>query len=235
MQVNATPLGSFPASAALASCLRVKRDVTHGLVVAGAEDRELGTLQQRHIVSGLGTSENAAVVLPNAPGTIKMVAAGAIDQWADVYGAAAGKIDNVINGNRIGIALVAATADGDQIEVLRQPGERTRAVEAHTAADTLTAAESGSVHTTVGATGTVIFTLLAAVVGLEFFFRVGAAQELRIDPDGTETIALPSTGVQGAGGKYLTANADGESVHLVCDKAGEWTVYGYTGTWTAEG
>lgn len=234
MQVNASPLGSFPASAALAPYLRVKRDATYGLVVAGAEDRELGTLAHRHIVTGLGASENAAVVLPNAPGTVKMVAADAITQWADVYGAAAGKIDDVINGNRIGIALEAATADGDYIEILRRPAERTRAVEAHTADDTLTVGESGSVHTSVGATDTVVLTLPAAVVGLEYFFRVGAAQELRLDPDGTETIALPSTGVQGAAGKYLTANADGESVHIGCDKAGEWTVYGYTGTWTAQ-
>lgn len=109
-----------------------------------------------------------------------------------------------------------------------------RPVEAHTAGDTLTVAESGSVHTTVGASGTVTLVLPAAVVGLEYFFRVGAAQELRIDPDGTETIALPSTGVQGAAGKYLTANADGESVHLVCTKAGQWSAYGFTGTWTAE-
>jgi hypothetical protein len=47
-------------------------------------------------------------------------------------------------------------------------------------------------------------------------------------------IALPSTGVAGAAGKYLTANADGESVHLMCTKAGTWTAFGFTGTWTAE-
>lgn len=109
-----------------------------------------------------------------------------------------------------------------------------RVVEAHTADDTLTTAESGSVHTSVGASGTITLTLPAAVVGLEYFFRVGAAQQFRIDPNGTETIALPSTGVQGAAGKYLVADADGESVHLLCDKAGQWTCYGFTGTWTAE-
>jgi hypothetical protein len=108
-----------------------------------------------------------------------------------------------------------------------------RPVEAHTADDTLTVEESGSVHTTVGASGTVVFTLPAAVVGLEYFFRVGAAQELRIDPNTTQTIALPSTGVQSAAGAYITANADGETVHILCTKVGEWSVMGYTGTWTA--
>ena len=109
-----------------------------------------------------------------------------------------------------------------------------KVVEAHTTDDTLTVAESGSIHTTVGAAGTVVFTLPAAVTGLEYFFKVGAAQELRIDPDGSETIALPSTGVQGAAGKYLTANAAGETVHIISDADGTWSVYGFTGTWTAE-
>ena len=113
-------------------------------------------------------------------------------------------------------------------------GTVVRTTEAHTAADTLTAAESGSTHTSVGATGAVTLTLPAATVGLEFYFRVGAARELRLDPNGSETIALPSTGVAGAAGKYLTANADGETVRLACTKAGGWSVFGYTGTWTAE-
>jgi len=237
MQVNATPILTFPCSVTLAPYLRVKRDGSNGLAVAGATDIELGTLKNRHIVSGLGASPVAAVVSPNAPGTVKMVAGAAITQWAVVYGAAGGKIDDTPNSNPIGFALEAATADGDYIEVLRlaRVGAEIKTVEAHTAGDTLTTAESGSVHTTVGASGTVTFVMPAAVVGLEYFFRVGAAQELRIDPDGTETCALPSSGVQGAAGKYLTANADGETVHLVCDNAGEWSVYGYTGTWTAEG
>jgi hypothetical protein len=108
-------------------------------------------------------------------------------------------------------------------------------VEAHTADDTLTALESGTTHTTVGAGGTVVLSLPAAVLGLEYSFYVGAAQELRIDPNGTETISLPSTGVPGGAGKYLTANAAGESVHLKCCVAGSWAAFGFTGTWTAEG
>lgn len=109
-----------------------------------------------------------------------------------------------------------------------------RVVEAHTTGDTLTTAESGSIHTNAGAGGAVTLALPAAAVGLEYFFGVRAAQELRIDPDGTETISLPSTGVPGAAGKYLVADAIGETVHLMCVAAGTWAVMGYTGTWTAE-
>ncbi len=107
-------------------------------------------------------------------------------------------------------------------------------VTAHTANKTITAGETGSVFTTFGATGTVTFSLPKAVVGLEYFFQVGAAQELRIDPDGSETISLPSSGVAGAAGKYLTANAAGETVHLFCCEAGTWAAFGFTGTWTAQ-
>jgi len=219
---------AFTAAGAIAQYLRVK-DST-GLAAAGATDRELGTIE----VAALAANDRCAVRLASAQGTCKMVASGAVTAYADVYAAASGKITATVGRIHIGRALEAATADGDVIEVLRCSAPALRTAEAHTADDTLTVAESGSIHTTVGATGTVTFTLPAAVVGLEYFFQVGAAQELRIDPDGTETIALPSTGVQGAAGKYLTANAAGETVHILCTTAGEWSVFGFTGTWTAE-
>lgn len=96
-------------------------------------------------------------------------------------------------------------------------------------------AYSGGVFTNEGASGTAVFALGAAAVGVTLTFVVMAAFELRIDPSGTETIALPSTGAQGAAGKYLTADAVGEWVTLLCVKAGEWAVTGYAGTWAHEG
>lgn len=107
-------------------------------------------------------------------------------------------------------------------------------VEAHTAGDTLTVAESGTAHTNTGASGTITIVLPVATVGLRYIFALGAAQQLRIDPNGTETISLPSTGVAGAAGKYLVADAVGENVELVCFIAGNWSVRCYTGTWTQE-
>ena len=107
-------------------------------------------------------------------------------------------------------------------------------VEAHTANDTLTTAENGTCHTNDGASGAITLTLPPAVKGLRYHFSVEVAQQLRIDPDGTETISLPSSGVPGAAGKYLVADAIGETVHLACFKNGSWRVVGYTGTWTAE-
>lgn len=104
-----------------------------------------------------------------------------------------------------------------------------------TANYTIRVGETGTAFNTDGAAGTVTFTLPAATVGLWYTFRNGSVNALQIDPNGTETIALPSTGVQGAAGKYLqTTGTNGPTVHIVCDKAGQWSVYGYTGTWTAE-
>lgn len=113
-------------------------------------------------------------------------------------------------------------------------GRGPKDVEAHTVNDTLTASESGTAHTNTGAPGVVTLILPAATVGLEFLCGVGAAFELRLDPNGAETISLPSTGIPGVAGKYLAADAIGESVRLVCLKAGNWSVIGHTGTWTAE-
>lgn len=112
-------------------------------------------------------------------------------------------------------------------------GHAPRTVEAATAAYAITAGECGKLFTNEGAAGAIEFSLPEAEVGLHYDFVVKAAQELRIDPDGTETIALP-TGVQQAAGKYITANAVGEFIRMVCVKEGEWTVLGSVGTWEAE-
>lgn len=81
---------------------------------------------------------------------------------------------------------------------------------------------NGALFTNEGAAAAITFALPAATVGQWYAFFVKAAQELRIDPNGTETIALGSTGVQGAAGKYLTSTTVGHSCEIVCVKAGEW-------------
>jgi hypothetical protein len=103
-----------------------------------------------------------------------------------------------------------------------------------TAAYTILAAECGMCFTNDGAGGAVTLTLPVGEEGLHYYFNVRAAQELRIDPNGSETSSLPSNGVPGAAGKYLTANAIGETVHLLFVD-GNWCVLGFTGTWEHEG
>lgn len=112
-------------------------------------------------------------------------------------------------------------------------GRNLRSVEAKTANYTVLAdVDNAKIFTNEGASGAVAFALPAATVGQCFTFVVKATQELRIDPNGTETIALP-TGVQQAAGAYIVADAIGEFIDIVCVKAGEWTPIASVGTWSA--
>ena len=91
-----------------------------------------------------------------------------------------------------------------------------------------------AVFSNTGAAGVVVFALPAATVGQQYSFRIVAAQALRIDPNGTETIALPSTGVQGAAGKYLGSSTAGGTLTCRCDVAGQWSIVSSTAAWAAE-
>lgn len=140
------------------------------------------------------------------------------------YGVVAGVVEDV-------------TTEGVWVNVGVAPLEgvgRKRPVLIDTDGATLTPALSGGVISNLGASAAAVFALPPAVPGLDFTFLVEVAQELRIDPNGTETIALPSSGVQSAAGKYIGADAIGEKVHIVCISAGTWDVEHYSGTWTAE-
>jgi hypothetical protein len=112
-------------------------------------------------------------------------------------------------------------------------GRQVNSVTPHIEDFALAAADNGTRHTNTGAAGAVKCSLPAAVPGLHFGFSVGAAQQLQLDPNGTETISQPSNGVPGAAGKYLWADAVGETVYLECFVAGNWCAIG-TGAWTAE-
>lgn len=106
-----------------------------------------------------------------------------------------------------------------------------RTIEAHTSDDTLTAAESGSVHTNFGASGTVTLTLpTSASEGTQFTFAVQAAQELRVDPG---TAAIRDDSGQTAD-KYKWADGTGECLSLVADSNGDWVTTAKSGIWTEE-
>lgn len=101
---------------ALAAYVRVK--LTAGLlVVAGAGESAIGVT-----IAPSAISAPASVRLLNGYGTALMLAGAAITSGNPVYGLASGKIDDAVAataaGASIGIALEAATADGDVIEVL---------------------------------------------------------------------------------------------------------------------
>jgi hypothetical protein len=100
---------------ALAAYARVKLD-TGVLVVAGAGEAAIGVTVAPFAIGALAT-----VRLFNGYGTAFMLAGAAVASGANVFGIAAGKIDDAqpaAGGAPIGVALEAATADGDVIEVL---------------------------------------------------------------------------------------------------------------------
>ncbi|KPL25038.1 MAG: hypothetical protein AMJ75_02130 [Phycisphaerae bacterium SM1_79] len=120
---------------------------------------------------------------------------------------------------------------GHNVVMPYEAGGVKKRIEAHTADDTLTAAESDSVHTNLGATGTITLTLpTSAPQGTVFTFAVQAAQELRVDP-GTATIRDDSGQVAD---KYKSADVIGECLRLIADSNGDWVTIAKNGTWTEE-
>ena len=100
----------------------------------------------------------------------------------------------------------------------------------------ITAAQAlaGITVTNLGATGAVEFDLPAATVGMKVTARVIVAQNLALDPNGTEKIFNGSLADIGAGTPCL-ANAIGESATFQCLVAGQWNVTSSVGTWDADG
>lgn len=95
--------------------------------------------------------------------------------------------------------------------------------------------ELGTLFTNAGAAGTVVISLPAAVVGMQYRGLVRAAQALRFDPNGSEVIGNPTAGsADGGAGKYITSSTVGAAIHLVCVATGRWDVLSVKGTWTQE-
>jgi len=129
------------------------------------------------------------------------------------------------------IVSITDCRGGHNVVVPHAAGGVRRTIEAHAANDVLAAAQSGSVHTNLGATGTVTLTLPeTAPAGTEFTFAVQAACELRVEP-GAAAI-LDSSGQ--TAGKYKAASSIGASLTVITDSNGDWAVTAKTGTWTQE-
>lgn len=104
-------------------------------------------------------------------------------------------------------------------------------LEHHTALDTLTEDESGSVHTNLGAGGAIKLTLpQSCAAGTYFYFAVMAVQQLQIDPGAAGAIYI--NGAMQADDAYIWADDEAESVLLVADGNGDWVALFKAGTWT---
>lgn len=129
------------------------------------------------------------------------------------------------------IVSITDCRSGHNITIPYASGGLKKIIVAHTADDTLTQSESGSVHTNLGATATVTLTLPAsAEAGTIFSFSAQVAQELRIDPG---TAAIRDDSGQSSN-KYKSANTIGAALTVVADSNGDWATIAKNGTWTEE-
>ena len=106
-------------------------------------------------------------------------------------------------------------------------------------------ADSYSIFSNTGAAGTITFSLPTAILGMEFTFYVGAAQQLRVDPGANDkfqytTLAGGITSM--ADGEYIVCSTTGGLLHIRCfDAAVGWVILndsvggvGGVGAWTEE-
>lgn len=111
-----TGYATFVASsaAAIARYRRVKLTSTEReMELAGVGEEGVGVTAAR-----VEASDQGAVMLWTKPGTIPMVADGAISTGATVYPGDAGKATATATGKPLGTALEAASEDGEVIEIL---------------------------------------------------------------------------------------------------------------------
>lgn len=107
---------AFTAGEALLEKRRVK--IKAGTTTTPPEVEYAG-LGEQHIgvtEADAALAETVSVKLRTAQGTVEGVASEALAKGATLYGAASGKIAGTSSGSAIGVALEAATADGDVIE-----------------------------------------------------------------------------------------------------------------------
>jgi hypothetical protein len=107
---------TFIADEAIALNLRVKLDSDGRVTIAGLADKEIGTCVSPAFAAG----QPVTVRLRTAAGTHKMIAQEALTVGAEVFTETGGKVQDTAQATsfRVGIALEAAAADGDVIEVL---------------------------------------------------------------------------------------------------------------------
>lgn len=129
------------------------------------------------------------------------------------------------------ITAIVDSRSGHNCIIPHGAGGTLKLVGSHTADDTLTIAQSGGVHSNLGATGTTTLMLPAdAPPGTTFTLAVQASQELRVDP-GAATI-LDDSGQ--TANKYKSADAIGAALTLVADANGDWMTIAKNGIWTEE-
>ena len=114
-QMVETPTRALTAGGTITQWALVKVGAALTCTIAAITEEAIGVAEHAAVSGGL-----VRVRLLSAQGTIKCAAAGAFSVGAVVYGQASGLVDDASGSSqiRIGIALEAATAANDIVEVL---------------------------------------------------------------------------------------------------------------------
>lgn len=155
-------LTSFIAASTIASFLRVKYVSGNQCDLAGATDNEVGVSTGDKTSNAVGTP--VPVQLTSEPGSVFLTAAGAITEGALVYRAASGKV--AATGTELyGVALEAAGANNDVIEVLPNGAGQSKAFGATRSYTVLGHNGAGNITVTGLLVGDVILKLLGLTSG----------------------------------------------------------------------
>ena len=107
---------NFDAAGVIPLGTLVKLDSAGTVSVAGITEEPIGAARAPAFASG----DNIGVAMTSKPGTVTCIAAGAFAVGVVLYGRASGEVDDDSTGTalRVGIAIEAATASGDYVQVL---------------------------------------------------------------------------------------------------------------------
>jgi len=199
---------TFLSGEALARFRFVKFDAAGTVMYAAAADLGIGVTQQ-----AVAITTGVAVRLVNTGGSLKVTAAAAFSAGDYLYHAADGKVSSTPAGPRIGVALEAATADGDLVEMFYQVSMLEwlgRTFVAVTATATVAVATWGQVIVVSNAAAAVLtFPASATVPGETWIVHQTPAVLLTIAAVATDGIIAPpgATGTATHTLKHTTATA----------------------------
>lgn len=205
--MNPGPVISIPSGENLAIYRRVRIELSTGKAVyADASDADCVGFALRPTDTTVKGKDVASIQMLYA-GISYAIAGEAITKGKQISAADDGKVKDCSAGETaVGVALEAASADGDQIRVIyfKQTGTGRRAGSTLTATTTLTAEQSGSRFYLSSATEFAT-TLPAAAAGLEFEFVVSAA------PSGASYTIVTASSANVINGHVLSSDLNAAS------------------------